>query len=91
MDKLSKHPFVVACIPAFNEERTIAGVVVETMRYVDKVVVCDDGSGDLTGDIAEALGAVVVRHEGNRGYGAAVGSLVREARWLGGGGQSDAG
>jgi len=62
-------PLVVACIPAYNEERTIAGVVVKTMRYVDRVVVCVDGSGDLTGDIAEALGGVVVRHEGNRGKG----------------------
>jgi len=45
-------PFVVACIPAFNEERAIGGVVVRAMRYVDRVVVCDDGSGDLTGETA---------------------------------------
>jgi glycosyltransferase involved in cell wall biosynthesis len=43
---------VVACIPAFNEERAIGGVVVRAMRYVDRVVVCDDGSGDLTGETA---------------------------------------
>jgi len=60
---------VVACIPAFNEERTIGGVVVRAMGYVDRVVVCDDGSGDLTGAIAGGLGAVVVRHERNRGKG----------------------
>jgi len=70
----------IACISAFNEERTIAGVVVQAMRFVGSVVVCDDGSPDLTGEIAEALGAVVVRHERNLGYGAAVGSLFREAR-----------
>ena len=45
-------PVIVACIPAFNEERTIGGVVVRAMRYVDRVVICDDGSGDLTGVIA---------------------------------------
>lgn len=56
-------PFVVACIPAYNEERTIGGVVVKALRYVDRVVVCDGGSGDLTGAIAGGLGAVVVRHE----------------------------
>ena len=67
-------PFVVACIPAFNEERTIGSVVVRALRYVDRVVVCDDGSGDLTGAIAGGLGADVVRHERNKGYGA---SLVR--------------
>jgi len=33
---------------------------------VDRVVVCDDGSVDLTGAIAEGLGAVVIRHERNR-------------------------
>jgi len=32
-------------------------------RYVDRVVVCDDGSRDLTGAIAEGLGAVVMRRE----------------------------
>jgi hypothetical protein len=37
-------PFVVACVPAFNEERSIAGVVVQAEKYVDRVVVCDDGS-----------------------------------------------
>jgi len=38
------------------------------MRFVDWVVVCDDGSRDMTGEIAEVLGALVVRHERNRGY-----------------------
>jgi glycosyltransferase involved in cell wall biosynthesis len=51
-------PFVVACIPAFNEEGRIGGVVVQARKYVDRVVVCDDGSGDLTGEIAEGLRAV---------------------------------
>ena len=72
--------FVVACIPAYNEEGAIARVVLGARRYVDRVVVCDDGSTDLSGEIAERLGALVVRHERNLGYGAAVGSLFREAR-----------
>ncbi|MGB9774852.1 MAG: glycosyltransferase family 2 protein, partial [Bacteroidota bacterium] len=75
-------PFVVAGIPAFNEERTIASVVLKAQRYVDKVVVCDDGSTDMTGEIAERLGAEVIRHERNLGYGAAIGSLFRRAREL---------
>ena len=37
-------PFVVACIPALNEEGSIAGVVVQARKYVDRVVVCGDGS-----------------------------------------------
>ena len=43
-------------------------MLVRLREYVDRVVVCDDGSVDLTGGIAEALGAVVVRHERNKGY-----------------------
>ncbi len=49
-------PDVVACIPAYNEESRIASVIVRAKRHVDAVVVCDDGSGDLTGEIAEGLG-----------------------------------
>ena len=74
---------MVACIPAYDEERTIGGVVVRTMRFVDRVVVCDDGSGDLTGEIAGGLGAAVVRHKRNRGYGASLRSLFAEALRLG--------
>jgi glycosyltransferase involved in cell wall biosynthesis len=51
-------PLVVACIPAFNEEGRIASVIVKARRRVDTVVVCDDGSRDLTGEVAEGLGAV---------------------------------
>jgi glycosyltransferase involved in cell wall biosynthesis len=58
-------PFVVACVPAFNEEGSIAGVVVQAGKYVDRVVVCDDGSVDLTGEIVEGLWAVVVTLDGD--------------------------
>jgi len=76
-------PFVVACIPAFNEESSIGAVVVRTKGYVDGVLVCDDGSTDLTGEIAGGLGAVVVRHERNTGYGASLRGLFAEALRLG--------
>jgi len=77
-----KRPLIVAGIPAFNEEKTIAKVVLLAQRYVDKVVVCDDGSTDITAEIAEKLGADVIRHEKNLGYGAAIRSLFRRAREL---------
>jgi glycosyltransferase involved in cell wall biosynthesis len=73
----------VACIPAYNEERTIAMVVVGCQAYVDKVVVCDDGSQDMTGDIARKLGAEVIRHDQNMGKGQALRSLFITARKLG--------
>jgi glycosyltransferase involved in cell wall biosynthesis len=77
------HRFVVVGIPAFNEEKNIARVVLKALRFADKVLVCDDGSTDMTGEIAESLGAEVVRHERNLGYGAALRSLFSRARELG--------
>ena len=47
------------------------------------MIVCDDGSVDLTGEIAEAMGAAVVRHPRNMGYGAALRSLFRAAVEMG--------
>ena len=75
-------PLIVIGIPAYNEERSIAKVVLDAQRYADVVLVCDDGSSDLTGKIAERLGAIVVRHDENRGYGAAMQSLFKEAKRL---------
>jgi glycosyltransferase involved in cell wall biosynthesis len=70
----------VACIPAYNEEGSIAGIVSRTMKYVDKVIVCDDGSNDNTSKIARESGAIVVTHEKNRGKGAALRSLFEHAK-----------
>lgn len=73
---------VVIGIPAYNEEKTIAKVVLDAMKHADKVVVCDDGSSDMTAEIAERLGAEVIRHEKNFGYGATIRSLFKRAREL---------
>jgi glycosyltransferase involved in cell wall biosynthesis len=75
--------FVVVGIPAFNEEHSIARMILESQKFADAVVVCDDGSSDMTGEIAKRLGADVVKHEQNLGYGAAVKSLFRHALELG--------
>jgi len=58
-------------------------LLVRLRECVDRVIVCDDGSVDLTGDIAEAMGAAVVRHPRNMGYGAALRSLFRAAVEMG--------
>ena len=71
---------IIACIPAYNEEKTIAKTVLLAQKQVDMVFVCDDGSEDLTADIAQRLGATVIRHDRNLGYGAAIQSLFRKAR-----------
>lgn len=75
-------PLIVAAIPAYNEERTIAKLVLAAQKYVDVVLVCDDGSEDLTAEIAERLGADVIRHKKNMGYGAAIRTLFSMAREL---------
>ena len=76
-------PMVVVGVPAFNVEKTIARVVLESQQHADKVVVCDDGSSDMTAKIAERLGALVIQHDQNLGYGAAVRSIFNQARELG--------
>lgn len=73
---------IVACVPAYNEEKTIAKVVLLAQKCADKVVVCDDGSNDLTAEIAEKLGATVIRHRKNMGYGRALKSLFAEVAEL---------
>lgn len=62
----------IAVIPAYNEERTIADVVMEVQKYVTEVVVVDDGSADHTMEHAKRAGAIVYSHFLNRGQGAAL-------------------
>jgi glycosyltransferase involved in cell wall biosynthesis len=76
-------PRVVAIVPAHNEERFIGSVVLKTRKYVDEVIVVDDGSSDGTAEVAEAAGAIVIRHERNQGKGAALNSGFGKARDLG--------
>jgi len=73
----------IAAMPAYNEESSIAKMVLGCKKCVDKVVVVDDGSTDATSEIALALGAYVVRHNKNEGYGAALRSCFKIARDLG--------
>lgn len=72
----------VAIIPVYNEERFIASVVLTARRYVDHVVVVDDGSSDRSAELAEEAGAVVVRQPQNAGKAAALNAGFRVARGL---------
>lgn len=71
--------YVVVGIPAYNEEKTIAKVVLLSQKVADEVVVCDDGSKDLTSEIARKLGATVIRHKTNMGKGSALRDIFRYA------------
>ena len=67
-------------IPAYNEEKNIAKIIVELKKTVDQIIVCDDGSTDSTSEIAESLGATVVKHAKNSGYGMAIRSIFLKSR-----------
>jgi len=73
---------IVIGIPAYNEEKSIASIILRLKKITDKIIVCNDGSTDLTGDIASKLDAVVINHEKNLGYGSAIRSLFQKAKEL---------
>ena len=71
-------------IPAFNEEKNIASIIAKLSDVADSIIVCDDGSTDLTSKIAERMKAVVITHEKNLGYGAAIRSIFLKAKEMNG-------
>ncbi|MGD0529249.1 MAG: glycosyltransferase family 2 protein [Polyangiaceae bacterium] len=73
---------VVTVVPAWDEAPRIARVVRAMPEWVDAVVVVDDASRDGTTDAARATGdrrLHVIRHERNRGVGAAIATGYRRA------------
>ena len=67
-------------LPAYNEEKNIAKIIVGLKKIADQIIVCDDGSTDLTSRIAESLGVTVIKHPKNVGYGSAIRSIFLKAR-----------
>jgi glycosyltransferase involved in cell wall biosynthesis len=61
-----------AIVPAYLEEGRIGKVVRRILEVVRPVIVIDDGSPDRTAEEAAAAGAIVLRHDHNRGKGAAL-------------------
>lgn len=80
---------VAVVIPAFNEQELIGKTVATLPRWVDHVLVVDDGSQDATEQAARAAahrerrGCEILRHDHNRGVGAAIATGYRRALELG--------
>jgi len=88
--KKAASPAISIVMPAYNEEANIEKTVRACSEALDaigmpgEIVVTNDGSRDRTLDILTSLekevpGLVVVNHEKNRGYGAALRSAVEAA------------
>ena len=70
---------IVVGIPAFNEEKNIAKIIVKLQKVADSIIVCNDGSTDLTKEICEKMGVEVINHPKNLGYGAGIRSIFLKA------------
>ncbi|MBI4181157.1 MAG: glycosyltransferase family 2 protein [Chloroflexi bacterium] len=70
---------VIAGIPCFNTSRSIKDIVSRARKYVDQVIVIDDGSSDGTAEVAGDAGALVISHQKNLGYGEAIKSCFKAA------------
>jgi glycosyltransferase involved in cell wall biosynthesis len=80
-------PPVAVILPSFNEEGAVASQVRAIRRALDErgvtneILVVDDGSTDRTAEDALAAGARVLRHQENRGYGAAIKAGISAAQF----------
>lgn len=70
-------------IPAFNEEKNIGSIIIKLQQKYENILVCDDGSSDMTSQISRKLGATVIKHEKNEGYGSAIKTIFNKSKELG--------
>ena len=73
---------IIIGIPAYNEAKNIASIILKLKKITDTIIVCDDGSSDLTSEISKKMGATVLTHDHNEGYGAAIRTIFLKAKEL---------
>src|SRR6516164_8943073 len=80
-DRVPKRTYkVIAVMPAYNAEKTLAATVADMpVGSVDEVILVDDGSTDRTVQIAQEMGLTVLVHPENRGYGGNQKTCYQEA------------
>src|SRR3954453_11995436 len=70
---MESSPRFLTGLPVYNEHLHVNPVLDEVIRYAGDVLVVDDGSSDGTRELLAARNDIrVIRHETNRGYGAAL-------------------
>lgn len=62
----------IAVIPAYNVEDTVKKIVKETQKFVDQVIIVNDGSRDNTLSLVDGFSVEIVNHKKNRGLGRAL-------------------
>lgn len=78
---------VSVVIPAYNEEEAIGSVIDQIISVMEKaditheIIVVDDGSTDKTTQIIQERAVQLVRHPFNKGYGAALKTGMRKAKY----------
>jgi glycosyltransferase involved in cell wall biosynthesis len=71
---------VIAVMPAYNAERTLAATLADMPPgCLDEIILVDDGSRDRTVEVAREMGLTVLVHPENRGYGSNQKTCYREA------------
>jgi glycosyltransferase involved in cell wall biosynthesis len=76
----SNHARILVGIPALNEEIAIGSITLRSLKYSDSVVVIDDGSTDMTSEVAALAGASVIRHKKNEGKGTSIKDIFTYAK-----------
>ncbi len=79
MEKNTTEKKIIVGLPAYNEERTIASIILRVSEFADEVIVVNDGSVDKTEKLAKLAGAEVITHKTNKGYGSAIRTILQEA------------
>lgn len=74
---------ILVVIPLYNHAQTLRSLVEQTRLFHDQLLVVDDGSSDAGVAVLEGLDVRILRHEKNRGKGAALQTAFAEAERLG--------